>query len=176
MTSRRRPTNRLWPRDDPCVARRPHAALRVAFRVPSVLYRWNLGWLLGHRFLLLEHTGRRTGAQYQTVLEVLTYAPGSRESTVLSGWGRSADWYRNVEARAPNNITIGRETFAASHEVLDEQEAASVLAEYEAHNRWLSPIIRRVLGALAGTRYDGSDESRRSLVRRLPIVRFTAVD
>src|SRR5215469_3700219 len=39
----------------------PQGALRRLFRVPVYLYWWKCGWLLGHRFLLLNHTGRRTG-------------------------------------------------------------------------------------------------------------------
>jgi len=35
--------------------------LRLAFRLPIYLYRLDLGWLLGHRFLLLVHRGRESG-------------------------------------------------------------------------------------------------------------------
>ena len=43
------------------------------FRVPVYLYRWHLGWLFGHRCLLLTHIGRRSGRKRQTVLEVVEY-------------------------------------------------------------------------------------------------------
>jgi deazaflavin-dependent oxidoreductase (nitroreductase family) len=76
----------------------PSGALRLAFRLPIYLYRLNLGWLLGHRFLQLVHRGRRSGLLRETVLEVLHYDPATGESVVLSAWGEKADWYRNVEA------------------------------------------------------------------------------
>src|SRR5215212_2285634 len=40
---------------------KPAGALRLAFRLPIYLYRLDLGWLLGHRFLLLVHRGRESG-------------------------------------------------------------------------------------------------------------------
>ena len=46
-----------------------NAALRQLFRAPVYLYRWNFGWMLGHRFLLLIHIGRRIGLRRHTVLE-----------------------------------------------------------------------------------------------------------
>lgn len=146
--------------------------VRSILRAPQILYRHNLGWMLGHRFLLLEHTGRRTGVSHLTVVEVLHYERGSQTAIVMSGWGRDADWFRNIEANGKAEVTIGRETYVAHHEVLDEQAAADVLAQYESRNRWLLPIIRPVLGNLAGARYDGSEDGRRALVRQLPIVAF----
>jgi hypothetical protein len=65
--------------------------LRLAFRLPIYLYRLNLGWLLGHRFLLLVHRGRRSGLRRETVLEVVRYNPATKESVVLSAWGERAD-------------------------------------------------------------------------------------
>jgi hypothetical protein len=56
--------------------------------LPIYLYRLNLGLLLGHRFLLLVHRGRRSGLLRETVLEVILYEPATRESVVLSAWGR----------------------------------------------------------------------------------------
>jgi hypothetical protein len=37
--------------------RRPGPVLRSVFRLPVYLYRWKLGWGLGHRFLLILHKG-----------------------------------------------------------------------------------------------------------------------
>jgi hypothetical protein len=50
-----------------------------------VLYRWRAGWLLGHRFLLLRNTGRRSGAAYQTVQEVMHYDTASGTATCMPG-------------------------------------------------------------------------------------------
>jgi hypothetical protein len=55
------------------------------------LYRWRLGWLLGHRFLLVVHVGRRTGVRHETVLEVVSFDGVTSDAIVMSGWGRTAD-------------------------------------------------------------------------------------
>jgi hypothetical protein len=47
---------------------RPSGILRMAFRLPNCLYGFRLGWLLGHRVLLLSHRGRRSGCLYRTSL------------------------------------------------------------------------------------------------------------
>lgn len=64
---------------------RPGKALRFALRLPLYLNRHDLGWMLGHRFLLLVHRGRKTGRARQTVLEVVLYDPDTQESVVMSG-------------------------------------------------------------------------------------------
>ncbi|HET6873745.1 MAG TPA: nitroreductase family deazaflavin-dependent oxidoreductase [Acidimicrobiales bacterium] len=149
---------------------------RRLFRAPTRLYRWRLGWVLGHRFVLLEHYGRRTGRRYETVLEVVKWEPDG-EVVVVSGWGRAADWYRNVLARPVVTVTLATRRFPATHRVLSPDEAARVLADYEDRNRYLRPVINRVLSRLAGWRYDGSDQARRRLTEQLPLValRPTAV-
>jgi deazaflavin-dependent oxidoreductase (nitroreductase family) len=112
------------------MAQRPNPILVVALRAPRALYRRRLGWLLGHRFLLLEHIGRITGHQHQTVLEVIDYDPSSGEAIVMSGWGKTSDWYRNVESTGRARITVGRQSMGALASVLTDTEAASALAGY----------------------------------------------
>lgn len=50
------------------------ALLRVRWlvRLPLWLYRARLGLLVGHRMLMMEHIGRRSGLRRQVVLEVGT--------------------------------------------------------------------------------------------------------
>lgn len=148
--------------------------LRRALALPAHLYRAGLGPLLGHRFLLLVHEGRRTGRRYETVVEVIRWDPATREAVVLSGWGRRASWFRNVEAGGLAEVRIGRERWARpAHRVLEQQEAAAVLAGYERRNRLGAPVVRRVLGRLSGMAYDGSPEARLEVVGALPVVAFT---
>lgn len=145
---------------------------RVA-RAPVALYRWRLGWLLGHRFMLLVHVGRRTGLERRTVLEVLRYDPETGQVVVMSGWGRASDWYRNIQARPAREVIVGSRSFVPVHRDLTEEEAVAVLAGYERRNRFAAPVVRQVLSRLAGWRYDGSDESRRRVVAELPLVQFS---
>ncbi len=70
---------------------------RRAFRLPIHLYHWGGGGLLGRRFMLLIHIGRRSGLRRETVLEVMEYRPTGPEIVVMSGFGRDSDWLRNIE-------------------------------------------------------------------------------
>ena len=153
-------------------AARLNAALRRLFRAPVYLYRWKCGWLLGHRFLLLIHVGRRTGLRRSTVLEVIEYREQGPEAVVISGFGRSADWLRNIEAAPSLEVVIGSQRFVAVHRFLDEDEAVNVVAGYERRNRLIAPLVRSTLSRLLGWRYHGSTSDRHRLVRQLPLVAF----
>lgn len=150
----------------------PNRALRWLFRAPAWLYRWHCGWVLSHRFLLLVHVGRRTGLRHQTVLEVMEYRKNGPELIVMSGWGRNANWLRNIEATPYPEVIIGSRQFIAMHRELDADEALRVVAAYEHRNRFAAPILRGVLTRLLGWRYDGSDNGRRRLVAQLPLIAF----
>jgi deazaflavin-dependent oxidoreductase (nitroreductase family) len=147
-------------------------AVRRALRAPAALYRAGLGPVLGHRFLLLTHRGRKSGRTYETVLEVVRWRADAREAVVLAGLGRRANWLRNVQAGGAVEVRIGRERFVPAARELDVDEAVATLADYERRNRLLLPVVRAVLSRLAGFRYDGTDAARRRLVETLPLVAF----
>ena len=151
-----------------------NAALRQVFRAPVYLYRWNFGWMLGHRFLLLIHIGRRTGLCRHTVLEVMEYRKEGPEAVVMSAFGRSADWLRNIEATPSPVVVIGSRRFIAAYRSLDEEDAMRVVAGYEHRNRLITRVIRLVLSRLLGWNYDGSQSARRRLVKQLPVLAFRA--
>jgi deazaflavin-dependent oxidoreductase (nitroreductase family) len=155
------------------MSKRPGPVLRWALRAPRALYRRHLGWLHGRRFLLLEHVGRTSGRPYQTVLEVIGYDRSTGQAFVMSGWGRTSDWYRNIDVAGHAKITVGRHTTIVEAQILDSGDAAERLADYEHRNRWMRPILRHVLSRLAGFSYDGSDQSRQALVQTLPVIKLT---
>jgi deazaflavin-dependent oxidoreductase (nitroreductase family) len=146
--------------------------MKTLLRLPAALYRANAGWVLGHRFLCVTHRGRRTGRRYRTVLEVLAWRPATREAVVISGFGRKANWYRNVLAGGAEEIQIARERWLPQARALEPREAVNVLADYERRNRLLAPVVRRVLSRLAHVDYDGSPEARLAVVEALPLVAF----
>lgn len=155
---------------------RPGHLLKWLLKAPVVLYSADAGWLLGHRFLLLAHRGRRTGRVYRTVLEVVAWDAAAREAVVVSGFGRTSQWYRNVLARDPVEVRIARLRFVPRMRQVDDNEAASVLADYERRNRIAAPVLRVAFSKLAGFRYDGSESARRRLVQVLPLVAFRPCD
>lgn len=142
------------------------------FRAPVYLYRCHLGWLFGHRLILLTHFGRRTGLRRQTVLEVVGYRKNGPEVVVVNGFGRDSDWVRNIEAQPGEEVTLGSRHFPASHRFLGEEEAIDVIARYERRNRFIGPIVRLGLSWLLGWKYRSSDSDRRRLVQQLPLIAF----
>ena len=145
---------------------------RWLFRAPVYLYRWRCGRLLGRRFLLLIHIGRRTGRRRETVLEVMEYRKNSREAVVMSAFGRNADWLRNIAVTPDPRVVIGGERFVAAHRTLDPEEAIDVIGGYERRNWLMTPIIHLVLAYFLGWRYRGSEGDRRRLAGQLPLVAF----
>jgi deazaflavin-dependent oxidoreductase (nitroreductase family) len=93
------------------------------FRAPVYLYRWNLGWLLGKRMILIEHTGRKSGRARRSVLEVTAVRDG--RPIIVSGFGTKSDWYRNVMADPEVEVTWGRDRFHATAVRLDHEAAVA---------------------------------------------------
>jgi deazaflavin-dependent oxidoreductase (nitroreductase family) len=136
---------------------KPAGALRLAFRLPIYLYHLNLGWLLGHRVLLLVHQGRRSGSLRETVLEVVLYNPATRESVVLSGWGEKANWYRNIEATPALEVRIGGQRYVPEQRFLAPEENHAVISDYRRRH----PLAFQVFTRTFGYPLSGTDSMRR---------------
>ncbi len=134
----------------------PSGWLRLALKAPHWLYRLHLGWLLGHRFLLLTHRGRKSGRVYSTVLEVVRYDPATHESVVVSGWGEHADWYLNIQDAPALAVETGGKRYVPTQRLLTPEEVYQALRDYLRRNRWATGIVRRLFGML----FDGSDGDR----------------
>jgi deazaflavin-dependent oxidoreductase (nitroreductase family) len=124
---------------------RPSPLLRWAMRLPTVLYRLHLGWLLGHRFVLLTHRGRRTGRIRRTVLEVVRYDRRTGEVIVAAGWGARSAWYRNLQARPALAISIGRTHYRPVQRFLSPAEVELVLRDYQRRHPLLARYAIRLL-------------------------------
>ncbi len=172
MWSPKRPRAGGHKRDRAVAASPTSRTLRWLFRAPVYLYHWRCGWLLGNRFLLLIHIGRRTGLRRETVLEVVEYRNDGPEAVVISGFGPAADWLRNIAAMPNPEVVIGSHRFAATYRVLGEDEAVRVIESYEHRHPFVAPIIRAVLSRLVGWSYTGSKEDRRKVARQLPFIAF----
>lgn len=161
----------------PTSARRakPTGLARRLLKLPNLLYRWHLGWLLGHRFLLLTHRGRKSGLVRHTVLEVVRYDPATRESVVLSGLGASADWYRNIAAEPALAVQTGRRRYPPRHRLLSPEEAAAVAAGFERCHPLEARVGARVLGRL-GWAAGEARPTWRALAAEIPMVAFRPCD
>ena len=144
----------------------PGALLRLLFRLPLLLYRARLGWLLGSRFLMLTHTGRRSGLPRKAVLEVVHRDASAGSYYVVAAYARHADWFRNIMQDPHVCVTAGRRTFPASAESLEHAAARDVLAEYARQH----PRALRTIARLFRLEYDGSAQSIDSMALALPVV------
>jgi len=139
--------------------------LVALFRAPRVLYKLGLGRLLGHRFLLLTHSGRRSGREYQTLLEVVHYQPRTRESVVVSGWGERADWYRNIKAHPAVEVRTGTQRYAPVWRELEPDEADAVVTEYvDQLPSFVRPLARRLGLVSRRTEADNRNEAAHLLM------------
>lgn len=144
----------------------PRGLVRSIYRMPIWVFRLGLGSLLGRRFLLLRHRGRRSGRPRETVLEVIDRDPATGTVIVAAGFGQRADWLQNLAARPACEVRIGRRDFPARARRLDPGQAADVLVEYGRRH----PRAVRVVARMCGFEVDGSDEDLRSLACHLPMV------
>ncbi len=144
----------------------PTGIRRALWRLPIRLYRLGLGPLLGRRFMLLTHTGRVSGRPRLVVVEVVQH--DEHGYIAASGFGRGADWYRNVIAHPPVTIQIGGKVFSATASPLDADQGAKIMARYGS----LHPRAARQLCKLMGFAVDGSVDDFREVGRHIPFVRF----
>jgi deazaflavin-dependent oxidoreductase (nitroreductase family) len=147
----------------------PTGLSRMLFRIPIYAYRLRMGCLFGDRLMLLNHIGRVSGKQRQTVLEVVTHDPADNSFVVASGWGPTAAWYRNVVHTPDVSIQVGRRTILVTAVPLPEDEGADIFAQYAARHR---TAAKHLLPRLMGFAVDGSEADFRAVGQRMPFVRF----
>ncbi len=125
----------------------PRGLVRYLARLPVWLYRLRLGWLLDGRFLLLIHTGRKSGLARQTVLEVLYRDTRTSAYFVASGWGEESQWFRNIQRNPRVDVTVGRRRFTAFAQRVSSEEAEYVLGEYARRHRIAMRVFARLFGS-----------------------------
>jgi deazaflavin-dependent oxidoreductase (nitroreductase family) len=124
---------------------------RRLVRAPIWIYKARAGALFGSRILMLEHIGRKSGARRHAVLEVVDHsAPDTY--VVASGFGRKAQWFRNIQTTPRVRVYAGSHAPApATARILDRQQADRTLAAYRSrHPRtWeqFRPVLEETLGA-----------------------------
>jgi deazaflavin-dependent oxidoreductase (nitroreductase family) len=146
----------------------PTGLLRLLLRAPLALYRLRLGWLLGKRFLRLDHMGRKSRIERSTVLEIIRHDPASGVCVIASGWGKS-QWYRNVTADAAVKFTLGVRKRKAQAMRLSIDEAEWELRDY---GRRHPMALRKLAKMMLGQPFSGDDREFHELARSLPMFRL----
>lgn len=147
----------------------PSGFSRIVFRFPILLYRLNLGWLLGERALLLEHRGRKSGMMRKAVIEVVDHDAQKGSYMVMAAWGKQSDWYQNIQAEPHVTIKVGTRRFAALAKTLPAEEAAQHLNAYASKH----PFAFKQLGAhLFGFKSQDTAQFIKSVSEAIPLVEF----
>lgn len=124
---------------------------RHLMHAPIWIYKARAGAVFGSRLLMLEHIGRKSGAPRYVVLEVVDH-PAADTYVVASGFGRKAQWFRNIQSNPRVRVYAGsRPPAPATARVLDPPEADRTLANYRRRHRrtWeqFKPVLEETLGA-----------------------------
>ena len=132
-------------------------------RMPIFFYKIGLGWLFKERFLLLMHTGRKSGLSRKAVLEVVD--KDAENYYIVSGFGEKSQWYKNLMQTPQVNIQVGQKKMDVLAERLPANEGFKILENYaEAH-----PKALRELSRLMGISYDGSKKDLEKMANILPV-------
>ncbi|MEZ4592715.1 MAG: nitroreductase family deazaflavin-dependent oxidoreductase [Chloroflexota bacterium] len=127
--------------------RKPVTGLKkFFFRAPLFLYRIGLGGLLGQRFLLLNHVGRKSGKPRQTVLELVNHDKASDTYYIASGFGKKSDWYLNILARPQVNIQVGWRKMAVTAVPLTPEQSGQAMADYARRYPTAAKNLSKILG------------------------------
>jgi deazaflavin-dependent oxidoreductase (nitroreductase family) len=141
---------------------------RWLFRAPLLVYRARLGWVFGHRLVMVLHRGRVSGRERRVVVEVVTRDRATGAVTVASGYGPAANWYRNLLARPDAAVVLGARRIAVRAVPLTAEEGGDLMVDY-ARRR---PRSARMVARQAGVDVDGSEAGYRALGRVLPYLRL----
>ncbi len=149
----------------------PRGWKAIPWRLPIWIYRLKLGFLLGERFLLLEHVGRKSGRVRRAVLEIIGKDAEPQAYYVASGFGERSHWFRNVMHTPKVVIHVGTKRYQAIAERLPYEEALARMQTYAQKH----PTALRELARILHYDYDGSEERLQEIARALPVVRFRVV-
>lgn len=145
----------------------PKGFKRLVVRAPIYMYRARLGFLMGSRFLLLEHLGRKSGETRRTVLEVVLNQDDA--VYVASGWGASAQWLKNIRANPNVRFQLGSKGYAGAAEELAKEQAREVMGRYAAnHPKALDKLSHFMLENPGDT----AEQQAAAVASEIPIVRL----
>ncbi len=147
---------------------------KYIWRAPIYLYRVGLGFLLGKRFLLLNHIGRKTGLPRQAVVEIARYDPEANVYYIASGFGKKSDWYRNLRAHPDVTIQVGNKKMRVHARMLSPKESAEEMARYVLAHPRAAMELAKIIG-LELENPDDEDEWRTVGREYIPFVALEVI-
>jgi deazaflavin-dependent oxidoreductase (nitroreductase family) len=137
------------------------------FKLPLLLYRFGLGWLLGKRFMQITHVGRRSGKIHRTVLAVLKFDKQTKEISAVSAW-KGSDWYYNIQASPALQVETGFVHYVPTQRTLSAEEITVAFMKYRKQH----PLFSRMICRIPGWKWDSSYDEFLALAEKLHGVAF----
>lgn len=108
----------------------PRGILHTLMRLPMLLQKFGIGWLMRPMSLMILTTsGRKSSLARHVVLE---YRRHGSKLYVVSAWGKQAHWFRNLIANSDVTLQLGQGEIAAkSYLVVDSAEALRALYMFQ---------------------------------------------
>lgn len=151
------------------VDRPPGKLLRFGLRLPILFYHLRLGWLLGNRFLMLIHTGRKSGLPRQTVIEVVKHDKETNTYYVVSGWGEKSDWYQNIRKMPKVTVQVRGRKFQTKAEFIPVETAIHIVSDYSREH----PIaFNELSGLFLSERMKKGSDAPERIAQKMPMVAF----
>ena len=150
----------------------PKGIKRLFFRFPILLYKIGLGSLLGERFLKLMHTGRKSGLERETVLEVVKHDSETGVYYIASGWGEKSNWFRNILESPHVGVQVKNSKFTAVADRLSTDDAAGILLDYAVRYPRAFALLAK---SMMGEKLDASGENIRRIAEHVPIIALEPV-
>ena len=132
----------------------PKGLTRWLFRLPIWFYRFGFGWVLGQRFVLINHVGRKSGKHHQTVVEVIKHEFETDTYYIVSGYGIQANWYRNLLNDPNVIIQVGRKKLEVRAVSISSPEGGAIMVDYAQRH----PVLAQRLMNFLGYQVNGADE------------------
>jgi deazaflavin-dependent oxidoreductase (nitroreductase family) len=153
--------------------KKPTGILRALLRAPIWLYRYNLGWMMSGRFLLLTHTGRKSGLKRQTVIEVVSHDEATGVYFVAAAWRDESDWYRNIQQNPTVGVQVRNHSFRACAEQISMQEGEARLWDYAKKH---PTAFGEVVMVMLGERLPADKETCHKVAKSIPLISLTPQD
>lgn len=147
----------------------PRGIKALPWRLPILIFRLGLGWMMGKHFLLLEHIGRKSGELRRAVLEVVSSSPESGLYYVVSGFGPGSNWYQNILHNPQVVIQVGRDRFQAIAQQLSPEQAGKLMLTYYQEH----PGNLKTLSSLLGYEIEFTTQGIQEFGHQIPVIQFT---
>ena len=126
--------------------------------------------MMGRRFLLLIHTGRKTGLPRQTVIEVVSHDEVTGTYYVAAAWRDRSDWYRNIQQDPAVSVQVRNQKFDARAEQIPVSEGEEKLWDYaQKHPMAFGELVTLMLGE----RLPADKETCRKVADSVPLISLT---